>query len=336
MGSDYMRTRILEVLRHKAPEAVSGEEISNSLGVSRTAIWKHIQVLKNNGYVIDSLPKRGYILRSSPDSIRPDELMTRLKTKWLGHEIHYEDSVISTNEMAKKIANAGCADGLLCIAEEQVGGKGRLSRGWFSPYAQGIWFSVVLKPPFLPQEAAKCTLLAAVAVVKGVNEYTGVEAGIKWPNDILFGGKKMVGILTEMNAEFGHINYVVIGTGINVNIKTEDLSDELKDIVASLSQVADKEINRAELLALILKHLEDLYEQVLKDGFAPILAEWRKWSVTLGKEVKVLAPDETYEGKAVDIDEEGLLVVERKDGRRVKVIAGDVSIRAIASKGGKY
>ncbi|HIU63806.1 MAG TPA: biotin--[acetyl-CoA-carboxylase] ligase [Candidatus Avacidaminococcus intestinavium] len=331
-----MRTRILEVLRRKAPEAVSGEEISNSLGVSRTAIWKHIQVLKNNGYLIESLPKKGYILRSSPDSIRPEEILTRLKTKWLGREIHYEDSVVSTNEVAKKLANAGCNDGLLCVAEEQVGGKGRLARGWFSPYAQGLWFSIVLKPPFLPEEAAKCTLLAAVAVVRAVHEYTGVDAGIKWPNDILFGGKKLVGILTEMNAEFGHINYVVIGIGINIKIKTVDLPPELQDIVASLAAIAQQDIKRAELLALILQNMEELYEMVLKEGFAPVFAQWRKWSVTLGKDVKVIAPAETYEGRAVDIDEEGLLIVRRSDGNLVKVIAGDVSIRATDAKGGKY
>lgn len=330
-----MRQRILEILRKRAPEPVSGEELSTLLEVSRTAIWKHIQVLKNNGYIIDSVPKKGYILQSAPDSLRPEEVVTRLETKWLGHSINYDESVTSTNEVAKKLANAGCENGLVCIAEEQVGGKGRLARGWFSPYARGIWFSVVLKPPFMPSEASKCTLLAAVAVVRAINEYTGVKAGIKWPNDILIDGKKMVGILTEMNAEFGHINYIVIGTGININIPKENLSDDLKDIVASLADVTVKKINRAELLALILKNMEEFYELALAEGFGPILDEWRWWSTTLGKEVKVVAPNETYIGKALDIDEEGLLIVDR-GGEKVKVIAGDVSIRSAQSEGGKY
>ena len=192
-----------------------------------------------------------------------------------------------------------------------------------------------MKPPFLPSEASKCTLLAAVAVVRAINEYTGVKAGIKWPNDILIEGKKMVGILTEMNAEFGHINYIVIGTGININVPKENLSEELKDIVASLADVTAKKINRAELLALILKNLEEFYELALTEGFAPIFEEWRWWSTTLGKEVKVVAPNETYIGKALDIDEEGLLIVER-GGEKVKVIAGDVSIRSAQAEGGKY
>ncbi|MBP7840166.1 MAG: biotin--[acetyl-CoA-carboxylase] ligase [Acidaminococcaceae bacterium] len=330
-----MRQRILEVLRKRAPEPVSGEELSALLEVSRTAIWKHIQVLKNSGYIIDSVPKKGYILQSAPDRLRPEEVVTRLETKWLGHSINYDESVTSTNEVAKKLANAGCEDGLVCIAEEQVGGKGRLARVWFSPYAHGIWFSVVLKPPFMPSEASKCTLLAAVAVVRAINEYTGVKAGIKWPNDILIDGKKMVGILTEMNAEFGHINYIVIGTGININVPKESLSDDLKDVVASLADVTTKKINRAELLALILKNMEEFYELAITEGFGPILDEWRWWSTTLGKEVKVVAPNETYIGKALDIDEDGLLIVER-GGEKVKVIAGDVSIRSAQPEGGKY
>ena len=330
-----MRQRILEVLRKRAPEPVSGEELSALLEVSRTAIWKHIQVLKNSGYIIDSVPKKGYILQSAPDRLRPEEVVTRLETKWLGHSINYDESVTSTNEVAKKLANAGCEDGLVCIAEEQVGGKGRLARVGFSPYAHGIWFSVVLKPPFMPSEASKCTLLAAVAVVRAINEYTGVKAGIKWPNDILIDGKKMVGILTEMNAEFGHINYIVIGTGININVPKESLSDDLKDVVASLADVTTKKINRAELLALILKNMEEFYELAITEGFGPILDEWRWWSTTLGKEVKVVAPNETYIGKALDIDEDGLLIVER-GGEKVKVIAGDVSIRSAQPEGGKY
>lgn len=329
-----MRQRILEILRKRAPEPVSGEELSDLLEVSRTAIWKHIQVLKNNGYIIDSVPKKGYILQSAPDSLRPEEVVTRLETKWLGHSINYDNSVTSTNEVAKKLANAGCENGTVCIAEEQVGGKGRLSRGWFAPYACGIWFSVVLRPPFMPSEASKCTLLAAVAVVRAIHEYTGVKAGIKWPNDILIDGKKMVGILTEMNAEFGHINYIVIGTGININIPKSNLSDELQDIVASLADVTTRKINRAELLALILKNMEEFYELAITEGFGPVLEEWRWWSVTLGKEVKVIAPNEVYIGKAVDIDEDGLLIVER-GGERVKVIAGDVSIRPAQPEGGK-
>ncbi|MEG1413050.1 MAG: biotin--[acetyl-CoA-carboxylase] ligase [Acidaminococcaceae bacterium] len=329
-----MRQRILEILRKQSPEPVSGEELSKLLAVSRTAIWKHVQVLKQKGYAIESVPKRGYILHGAPDRLRPEEVVSRLDTQWIGHSINYDETVRSTNEVAKKLANEGCEHGLVCITEEQSNGKGRLARGWFTPFARGVWFSVVLKPQFMPSEASKCTLLAAVAVVKAVNTYPGIEAKIKWPNDILLQGKKLVGILTEMNAEFGHINYIVIGIGLNVNIPREIIPEELQDTAISLMDVSTTPINRAELLAKVLKNIEDLYEQVLVDGFAPVLAEWRKYSATLGQQVKVIAPDETYLGTALDIDEEGLLLVQR--GAKIeKVIAGDVSIRSVAPERSK-
>ena len=157
-----MRGRILEILRAGGQEPVSGEELSRQLDVSRTAVWKHIQALKAEGYDIESVPKKGYVLKSAPDRLKPAEIITHLKTKWLGHSIHYCESVDSTNNVAKRLAEEGCDNGLVVVSEEQRGGKGRLSRGWFSPFACGDWFSVVLKPPFLPQEASKCTLMAAV------------------------------------------------------------------------------------------------------------------------------------------------------------------------------
>ena len=331
-----MRKRILELLRTSGGQPVSGEEISRQLEVSRTAVWKHIQTLKNEGYEIESVPKKGYILKEIPNRLFPQEIASHLKTKWLGHSIYYKEKVDSSNNVAKKLANEGCADGLLVVAEEQGAGKGRLSRGWISPYAKGIWFSIVLKPPFLPQEASKCTLLAAVAVVKAINKIKGVQAAIKWPNDILLLGKKLVGILTEMNAEFGHINYVVIGIGINTNAVPDDYPEEVRPLAVSVADAAAEPFTRVELLADILLNMEQLYETAVKEGFKPVLEEWRKYSCTLGQQVKVIAPDSTYCGTALDIDEEGLLMVRRDDGSVEKVVAGDVSIRPAAAKDGAY
>jgi BirA family transcriptional regulator, biotin operon repressor / biotin---[acetyl-CoA-carboxylase] ligase len=331
-----VRTEILDILRTNSPAPVSGEELSAQLKISRTAIWKHIQVLKKEGYAIEALPKKGYVLTSIPDKMLPAEIISKLKTKWLGRQVKYEESVTSTNEMGKTLANAGCVNGVVCVAEEQFGGKGRLSRGWFSPAGEGLWFSVVLKPPFMPDEAPKCTLLAAVAVVRTINEYAGVNAVIKWPNDILLEGKKLVGILTEMSAEFGHINYIVIGIGINVCVPKAKVPKELRESAISLADVSKEKVNRVDLLAAVLKNLEELYEMVLADGFAPILELWRQYSTTIGKEVKVIGPDMTYNGTAIDIDENGLLVVERDNGIIEKVVAGDVSIRPVQTKRSKY
>ena len=331
-----MREKILDILRKNSPNPISGEELSSMLNVSRTAIWKHMQVLKQDGYEIKAMPKKGYVLESAPDKLLPTEISSYLKTKWIGRHIQYKEIVPSSNEIAKALATAGCEDGVVCVAEEQTGGHGRLSRGWFSPYGKGIWFSVVLKPPFRPEEAPKCTLLAAVAIVKAVNSYKGVHASIKWPNDILLEGKKLVGILTEMSAEFGHINHVVIGIGINVCVSREDVPKELRDSAISLADVSEEKIVRADLLARALKNLEDLYEQVVQKGFTPVLEEWKNHSCTLGQEVKVIAPDMTYTGKAVDIDEDGLLMVDRGNGKIEKVVAGDVSIRPAKAVKGKY
>ena len=331
-----MRKRILDLLRNSGGEPVSGEEISRQLEVSRTAIWKHIQTLKNEGYDIESVLKKGYILREAPNRLFPQEILSRLQTKWLGRNICYRDSVDSSNNLAKTLANEGCENGLVVVAEEQGAGKGRLSGGWISPYAKGIWFSVVLKPPFLPQEASKCTLLAAVAVVKAINKIAGVQAAITWPNDILLLGRKLVVILTEMNAEFGHINYVVIGTGINTNATPADYPEEVRHLAVSVCDAATEPFTRVQLLCDILKNMEDLYETAVHEGFAPVLAEWRKYSCTLGQDVKVIAPDMTYYGKAEDIDEEGLLIVRKEDGTLEKVVAGDVSIRPAAAKNGAY
>lgn len=331
-----MRKRILDLLRASAGAPVSGEEISKRLEVSRTAIWKHIQSLKNEGYSIESVPKKGYILLESPNRLFPQEIMTHLQTKWLGHSIVYKDLIDSSNNLAKKIANEGCEDGMIVVAEEQGAGKGRLSRGWISPHAKGIWFSVVLKPPFLPEEAPKCTLMSAVAVVKAINKIPGVNAAIKWPNDILLLGKKLVGILTEMSAEFGHINYVVIGIGINTNATPEDYPEEVRPLAVSVADAATAPFTRVELLADILKNMEELYEKVLVEGFKPVLEEWKQYSCTLGQEVKVIAPDKTYLGTAIDIDEEGLLMVRKEDGVIEKVVAGDVSIRPAVAKVSAY
>lgn len=331
-----MRKRILELLRNSGSNPLSGEEISRQLEVSRTAVWKHIQTLKNEGYDIESVPKRGYILREAPDRLFSQEILSRLQTKWLGHNICYRDSVDSSNNLAKMLANEGCDNGLLVVAEEQDAGKGRLSRGWISPYAKGIWFSVVLKPPFLPQEASKCTLLAAVAVVKAVNKIAGVRAAIKWPNDILLMGRKLVGILTEMNAEFGHINYVVIGIGINTNTLPEDYPEEVRPLAVSVAEAAVEPFTRVELLCDVLKNMEELYELAVTEGFEAVFEQWRKYSCTLGQQVKVIAPDVTYFGTAEDIDEQGLLIVKREDGSYEKVVAGDVSIRPAAAKNGAY
>lgn len=322
------RTAILEMLRSRAGQFVSGEELGRQLRISRTAVSKQIAKLRQEGYDIESTVSQGHRLRRLPDLLRPEEVCPLLRTTVLGQEIHYFSAVGSTNDEAKKLAANGCPEGALVITEEQLGGRGRLSRGWFSPAAKGIWFSLVLRPPFPPQEAPKCTLMAAVALNRAIRETFGIACGIKWPNDILCNGKKLVGILTEMNAEMDAINYVVIGMGINVNVEAEDFPPELRNIATSISMETGGHASRIELFLKVLDQLERLYLAVKAEGFAAVLAAWREESATLGRLVSVFGPDKSFQGKAVDIDSEGALLVETGD-RIERVVAGDVSIRPL-------
>lgn len=321
-----MRSQILNLLKQAGDNFLSGEYLAETLNVSRTAIWKHIKALRDSGYDIESVPRNGYRLLHSPDLLSAEEMKNSLSTKILGSDIKYFTTTDSTNNQAKKLALDGAVDGTIVISEEQNGGRGRLSRSFFCPKYKGIWFSVILRPDFLPQEAPKCTLLAAVAVTKAIYDVTGVKVGIKWPNDILYNGKKLVGILTEMSAEMERINYIVLGIGIDVNISVEETPEDIRNIMTSLSQITGKKVSRLELLNKLLYHLEQLYIMAQKQSFAPILDEWRKYSITLNQEIKVISGNDVTYGEAVDIDDDGALLV-KINGQIKRVLAGDVSIR---------
>ena len=320
-----MRSSILELLRSAGAEYISGEEIASRLGVSRTAVWKHIRELREAGYDIVSHSRSGYSLREAPDRLLPNEVQHGLMTKYIGKKIVYYEEINSTNIEAKKLAAEGAPEGTVVVSEAQNTGRGRMERGFFSPKGKGIWFSVILRPDFLPQEAPKCTLLAAVSVARAMKKF-GLKAGIKWPNDILYEGKKLVGILTEMNAEMDRINYIVIGTGINVNIMPEDFPEDIRKAATSLAIMKGDTLPRVQFFREVLQAMEDLYELVRTEGFAPVMEEWKQYTITLGQEVNVIGIRETFSGVAADIDAEGALLVDTPEGRR-RVLAGDVSIR---------
>ncbi len=321
-----MRDAILEFFRKNKGEFVSGQEMSEACNVSRTAIWKHIKILRDKGYKIESYTKKGYRLLSEPDLLSPLEMEKSLTTKTFGRNYIYLTKTESTSAKAKKEALEGAPEGTVVVTEEQSAGRGRLDRGWFSPFGKGIWFSLILRPDFLPMEAPKCTLMAAVALTKAFHRMGLAEAGIKWPNDILVNGKKIVGILTEMNASMEEIFYIVMGIGINVHVERTDLPEELQDIATSFS-MEGIEIDRKELFTVVLEELESIYNRVLLDGFDTIIEEWKRLSVTLHKEIDVYAPGRTYRGVAVDVDRDGNLLVQTGPNTVERIIAGDVSIR---------
>lgn len=325
-----MRQTIIEMLRSTGENYISGEDIASYLGVSRAAVWKHIQRLRDIGYAIESRERCGYKFKDAPDLLLANEVKDGLNTQIIGKEIYYFPSTDSTNREAKILAYSKVPDGTVAVAEEQTSGKGRLSRNFYSPRGKGIWFSLVLRPNLVPSDAPKCTLMAAVAIAHAM-ERIGLRAQIKWPNDIMFNGKKLVGILTELSAEMSRITYIVLGIGINVNIKRGEFPPELQDIATSLMEMKGEKITRIEFFRAVLEEFDKLYVEVLKNpkqGFMRILDEWRKYDVTLGKKIKVITSGngEYFLGIARDIDIDGALLVETPDGIE-RLFAGDVSIR---------
>ncbi len=313
-----MKQRILDILKN-ADDFVSGEDISNKTGISRAAVWKHIKSLKNKGYEIDSVTNRGYRLVSSPDLITAEGITQNLNTEFIGRRLFIYDETDSTNERAKA---SGEIEGSVFIAEVQNHGKGSRGRGWVSPRGTGIWHSILLKPDIPPSEVSQITLVAGLAVWKAI----GMDAKIKWPNDIVIGTKKVCGILTEMSAETDMVHYVVCGIGINVN--TENFDAEIKHRATSMYiESGDKQI-RNDIIARELNYFEYYYKKFLEGGLGAILDEYKENCVTIGRDVTVIYKKENVTGKAADIDENGALVVDTASGT-IRVTSGEVSVRGI-------
>lgn len=321
------KQQVLGELRKRKGEYVSGEELSRRLGLSRTAVWKHIKALQRDGYQISACTRRGYALLTVPDRLYPEEVYAGLKTAWMGRTFYYYEEVGSTNQVAKELAERGAPEGTAVVAEAQTSGRGRLGRGWLSPARKGIWLSLILRPRVAPWQLPQLSLLAAIGVVSAVKELTGLKVGIKWPNDILSRGKKLCGILTEMRAEVEITQYVILGIGLNVNLDMEDFPENLRPSATSLKLELGREVPRLPLLKSLLYHLEGWYETWEKEGFTPIRESWKEASITLGRLVRVEAGHKIFEGVAVDIDEEGRLLVQDADGNLQRFTYGEVSLK---------
>ncbi|HOV80920.1 MAG TPA: biotin--[acetyl-CoA-carboxylase] ligase [Bacillota bacterium] len=322
-----LKKAILRLLKSRQLEYVSGEEICRSLDVTRTAVWKHIQVLREEGYGIEARSRLGYMLTSIPDRLYPVEILDGLSTRFIGRKVFYCDSVSSTNDLAKELVRKGAEEGSLVIAEEQTSGRGRLGRKWYSPKYKSILFTLVLRPPTSPSEAARITLIMAVALVSAIKKVTGVVAGIKWPNDLLVNGKKICGILSEMSAEMDQINYLEISAGINVNQGREDFPADVRNTATSLRIEASKSFPRVRLLQASLEEFERWYGIWLSDGFGPLLEKFKEYSISLHCPVTIHTLNRSWDGWAEDIDEDGALLLRLPDGGLQRFISGDVSLR---------
>ena len=317
---------IVDVFKKSRGEFVSGQALSNKIRVTRTAVWKHVEKLRREGYIIVSTPSKGYRLIDIPDRLSASEIKRALNTKVIGREILIFDEVNSTNDIAMEMGAKGREEGLVVIAESQSHGKGRLGRTWISPKGVNLYLSILLRPDFSPLQASALTMMASVAAAEAITETTGLRAVIKWPNDILIEQKKVSGILTEMNAEEEKINYVVIGIGININMKKEDFPGNLRMPATSLMEYIGKKVERTKILCSLLESLDSTHEDLRNRGIMPLIIKWRSLCSTINKRIKVTLPGEVISGVAEDITPEGGLVVRIGEESTKTIYAGDITI----------
>ncbi|UQD52532.1 biotin--[acetyl-CoA-carboxylase] ligase [Bacillus methanolicus] len=321
-----LRKKLLDAFTHAEGEFLSGQYLADLIGCSRTAVWKHIEDLRKEGFILEAVRRKGYRIVKTPENIIPDEIRLGLKTEFLGRQIHYEESVDSTQKIAHRLAYDGAPEGTVVLAEEQLSGRGRMDRKWYSPKYSGIWMSVILRPNILPTNAPQLTLLTAVAVVQAIEEITALSPQIKWPNDILINGKKVTGILTELQAEADRVKTIIIGIGMNVNQKTDDFPENIRSIATSLSIEKGEYISRPAVIRAVLSNIEKLYLLYLEKGFYPIKLMWESYAVSIGKEIVARTLSGNISGRALGITDEGVLMIEDEIGNVHHVFSADIDL----------
>jgi BirA family biotin operon repressor/biotin-[acetyl-CoA-carboxylase] ligase len=321
-----MEKQVLALLREEPETFISGQSMSRLLGVSRTMIWKTVQSLRKRGFVIDSSANKGYKLSCGPERLLDIDIEIGLGTAVVGRSVISFESVPSTIDVAGRLAAEGADEGTVVVAESQSGGRGRLGRKWSSPRGAGIWTSIILRPSIPPHDAPKLTLLTAVAITTVLQKCYGIEARIKWPNDVVVARRKICGALTELVAEQDAVRYAIISFGLNVNQTKSRFPAEVADIATSMRIETGKRHDRPEVFRHILRELDKVYERFRQDSGAAILDRWRELSCTLGRKVAIRLRDESVEGIARDLADDGSLIIEM-DNKTVRQISyGDVTI----------
>lgn len=322
-----MKTEILKYLK-EADGYVSGQDLSDRLGVSRTAVWKIIRQLEDEGYVIEAVRNRGYRLGQQGEVYTAAEIESVIDTERAGRNLVFLDEVDSTNTRLRQLAEEGAPEGTLVVARKQTAGKGRRGRSWVSPKGSDIYMSLLLRPDFEPACASMLTLIAAMAVEAGIRKTTGLDCRIKWPNDIVVDGKKVCGILTEMSTEMESIHYVIVGIGINVGMR--EFPEEIRETATSLMLALGDSVNKAQVIAAVMRAWEDYYGRYLQTLDLSLLRdEYNSELVNCGREVKVLAAAGSYTGVSRGINSQGELLVEIPDGTVRSVVSGEVSVRGV-------
>lgn len=322
-----MKGEILKLLK-ETDGYISGQELCEKFGVSRTAVWKVINQLKEEGYEIEAVRNKGYILKGSADVLSKEELESTIHAKWAGAEVAFFEETDSTNNEIRRLAEQGAPHGTLAVAERQLGGKGRRGRVWTSPAGVGIWMSMLLRPQIDPMAASMLTLVMALSTRRGIEKATGLKSEIKWPNDLVLNKKKICGILTEMSTELMEIQYVIPGTGINVN--QMEFPDDIKATATSLRIESGKIQKRSEIIAAIMEAFEGYYDTFIEaQDMSGLIEEYNANLVNLGNEVCVLDPAGEYRGVSEGINKEGALLVRLSDGTLKEIISGEVSVRGV-------
>jgi BirA family biotin operon repressor/biotin-[acetyl-CoA-carboxylase] ligase len=318
---------ILSGLRSAGEEGISGAALALQLGISRAAVWARIEELRKLGYDIEASPHHGYRLMASPDLLHADDLVARLgRVQVVGRYVRVFRETTSTNDIVEKMARDGVGEGAVVFAETQTKGRGRLGRKWESPPGKGLWFSVLLRPKMHPMAATTLTVCSAVAVARAIEKETGLQPGIKWPNDIVFGTRKAAGILLELGAELDHIRHIILGVGIDVNQTADEFPEPLRAIATSLREEAKRPIDRAALATTILLELDAVYARLRAGDFHEVGDEWMRRCTTLGRRVIIRIGDRVVQGRAEALDEEGALLVRTDHGRLERIIGGDVTL----------
>lgn len=316
------KKHILKTFHQSNGEYVSIAHLAKEVGITDTQLEEEIQDLMDDGYEIDISSKLGYCLLKTPNTLLPYEIQRNLATSYIGQEIYYYQEVDSTNEVAKRLAQECAPEGTIVIAESQRSGKGRRGKKWISP-SGGVWMTILLRPDIPPSKAPQLTLVTGVAVAETLTQECQLDVGIKWPNDILIGEKKVCGILIEASSNPKGLEYVVVGIGIDLNVDVANFPPELREGATSLKSELEKEISGVEVVQAFLSNFENLYNEFKADGFSEILKEWRRLSKTIGNYVEVHKKGKTVRGEAVGITKEGVLILEMDDGSLRKVISGE-------------
>jgi BirA family transcriptional regulator, biotin operon repressor / biotin---[acetyl-CoA-carboxylase] ligase len=321
-----LRKELLDAFTNAGDSYLSGQHLAELIGCSRTAVWKHIEELRKDGFVLEAVRRKGYRILKTPEKITADEIRLGLQTQFIGKNIHYEESVESTQKIAHQLSFENVPEGTVIIAEEQLSGRGRMDRKWHSPKYTGIWMSLILRPKIPLPKAPQLTLLTAVSIVQAIEEITNLLPEIKWPNDILINGKKVTGILTELQAEADRIHSIIIGIGMNVNQEKEDFPIELQKTASSLLIETGESVSRAQLIRCIFKNFETLYLLYLEKGFYPIKLLWESYAISIGKQLRARTLTNTIEGVALGITDDGVLKIEDVHGVIHHVYSADIEL----------